>query len=184
MKFLLTALAMAPVIPAALAPVPAPRRSELVNECRTPGAGWIFCDDFDQDRLRAYFEYDAKNGSFVRSSGLGNGGSHAMKARFAVGQVDAGALHLAFGRTPQPIVRPVDAGMADYREIYWRFYLKYQPGWTGGGGNKVTRAFGFASDTSWAQNMFGHVWSGSRAGNYLVLDPASGTDPAGRLLTD
>jgi hypothetical protein len=162
----------------------APSPNGLVNECSAPGAGWIFCDDFEQDRLGAYFEYDPKNGSFVRASGVGNGGSYAMKARFAAGQVDAGALHLAFGRTPQAIFRPADAGTANYREIYWRFYLKYQPGWAGGGGHKITRAFGFGSPTSWAQTMFGHVWSGARAHiNYLVLDPASGTDLAGNLVT-
>jgi hypothetical protein len=163
---------------------PPPPPNGLVNECSAPGAGWIFCDDFDQDRLGAYFEYDAKNGSFVRASGVGNGGSPAMKARFAVGQVDAGSLHLAFGKTPQAIFRPADAGTANYREIYWRFYIKYQAGWTGGGGNKVSRAFGFASTTSWAQSMFGHVWSGGGGNiNYLVLDPASGTDAAGNLVT-
>lgn len=106
-----------------------------------------------------------------------------MKARFSAGQVDAGFLHLAFGNTPQAYFQPVDAGTVNYREIYWRFYLKNQAGWTGGGGQKLTRAFGFASPTSWAQNMFGHVWSGGTGSNHLALDPASGTDLAGNLQT-
>lgn len=162
----------------------APPPSGLANECNSPGAGWIFCDDFDQDRTGSYFEYDARKGSFVRSNGVGNGGSVGMVAHYAAGQVDAGSLHLAFGKTPQAYFRPVDSGTANYREIYWRVYLKNQTGWTGGGGAKLTRAFSFASTTSWAQSMFGHVWSGSgQNSNRLVLDPASGTDLAGNLAT-
>jgi hypothetical protein len=162
---------------------PPPPPSGLANECNAPQPGWVFCDDFDQDRLSSYFEYSAQSGSFVRANGLGNSGSYAMKARFVQGQVNAGSLHLAFGKTPQAYFQPADAGTANYREIYWRFYVKYQAGWTGGGGAKLTRAFGFASPSSWAQNMFGHVWSGGTNHNYLVLDPASGTDLAGNLVT-
>lgn len=157
--------------------------NRLAHECRDPGAGWIFCDDFDEDRLDRYFEYDARRGSFVRAAGLGVGGSFAMRARFSAGQVEAGSLHLLFGKTPQRRFRPVDDGTAVYREIFWRFYLKNQPGWTGGGGNKLTRAFSFASPGHWGQSMFAHVWSGGAGNNFLVLDPASGTDPSGRLLT-
>jgi hypothetical protein len=157
--------------------------SRVAHECRTPRDGWIFCDDFDEDRLGRYFEYDARRGSFVRSPGDGLGGSPAMRARFAAGQVEAGSLHLAFGRTPQARFRPADQGTATYREIYWRFYLRHQPGWTGGGGHKLSRVFGFASETTWAQSMFGHLWSGGPGHHHLVLDPASGTDPGGRLRT-
>lgn len=164
-------------------PPPPPPPGSLVNECATPGAGWIWCDDFDQDRLSSYFEYDSKGGDFVRTNGVGNSGSYGMRARFGPGQVDAGALRLAVGKTPQVYFRAADAGTANYRELFWRFYLKNQAGWTGGGGMKLSRAFGFASTTSWAQNMFGHVWSGGTANNHLTLDPASGTDAAGNLQT-
>jgi hypothetical protein len=160
-----------------------PPPSGLANECATPKVGWIWCDDFDQDRLASYFEYDAKNGSFVRASGGGNENSYAMKASFAQGQVDAGYLHVAFGKTPQPYFAPVDAGTVNYRELYWRFYVRYQPGWTGGGGAKISRATSFASSTSWAQAMIAHVWSGGAGQNHLSIDPASGTDTAGTLKT-
>lgn len=162
----------------------APPGRGLANECANRAAAWIWCDDFDQDRLASYFEYTARNGSFVRVGGAGLEASTGMRGRFTAGQVDAGALHLAFGKTPDPYFRPVDAGTALYREIYWRFYLWNAPGWTGGGGFKLTRATSFAS-AGWAQAMIGHLWSGGSAprDDYLVLDPASGTDPAGALVT-
>ena len=166
-------------------PPSTPPSGGLANECASPEPGWIWCDDFDQDRLGQYFEYQSAGGSFARAAGVGNEGSYGMRARFAQGQVNAGALHLAFGRTPQSYFKAVDAGTRDYREIYWRFYLRHEPTWTGGGGNKLTRAFSFASPESWAQSMIAHVWSGGSdpSWNFLVLDPASGTDAAGSLRT-
>jgi hypothetical protein len=156
-------------------------------DCATPQAGWIWCDDFEQDRLSHYFEYDTAGGNFVRAAGVGVGGSTGMRARWAaVGQPGAGSLHLAFGKTPQSYFRPVDAGTANYREIYWRMYLKHQPGWIGGGGDKLSRATILASSSTWAQAMSAHVWSGESPGpnqNYLYIDPASGTDASGNLRT-
>jgi hypothetical protein len=44
-----------------------------------------------------------------------------MRARFSrAGQVEGGYLYLAIGKAPSPYFRPVDAGPARYREIYWR----------------------------------------------------------------
>ncbi len=158
----------------------------LVNECASPEAGWIWCDDFDVDRLSTYFEVESPGGSFTRVNGVGNSGSYGMRAHWNVGQVSAGALHLTFGRLPQAGFRPVDAGTADYREIFWRVYLRNQPGWTGGGGDKLSRAFVFASSTSWAQAAIAHVWAGddgSAFENVLMVDPARGTDAGGTLVT-
>ncbi len=167
-----------------------PPPSGLTNECQSPQAGWIWCDDFDQDRLSQYFEYINPGGSsFVREAGVGTEGSYGMRVHFNKDQVEAGALHLAFGRTPGSYFRPVDAGNADYREIFWRMYLKHQSGWGDGGGFKLSRATVFAG-SNWSQAMIAHVWSGlSFQGDtnpsryYLVLDPASGTDQAGNLQT-
>lgn len=154
----------------------------LVNECSRPQSGWIWCDDFDQDRLGQYFEYDSRGGRFVRATGVGVGGSGAMRARFNAGDVNAGSLKLAFGRTPDSYFRPVDGGTANYREIYWRFYLRNEPGWTGGGGDKLARAVVFAG-SNWSEALIAHVWSGGAGNNYLVLDPASGTDTQGNVRT-
>jgi hypothetical protein len=168
----------------------APSRQGLgeprANECAAPRAGWIWCDDFEQDRLSKYFEYDSAGGRFVRTPGVGVAGSFGMRARWeSAGRVEAGSLHLAMGKTPQKYVRPVDAGTKLYREVFWRLYLRLQPGWRGGGGDKLSRVMSLAS-TSWAEAMIAHVWSGTSPGpdqEYLALDPASGADPAGTLRT-
>ena len=106
-----------------------------------------------------------------------------MRARFQAGQVDAGALHLAIGKTPQAYFRSAAGGNSVYREIWWRVWLRREPGWTGGGGAKLTRATIFSSPDSWAQAAIAHVWSGGPGDLYLVLDPASGTGPDGRVVT-
>lgn len=155
----------------------------LVNECATPGTGWLWCDDFDQDRLASYFEVETDGGVFARVNGVGNGGSYGMRSRWAtVGQVSAGALHLALGKTPQSYFRPVDAGTAIRRELYWRVYVRLQPGWVGGGADKLSRALIFASSTTWATAATAPVWSGQGAFvNFISVDPVSGTDAAGVL---
>ena len=153
----------------------------LTNECSSPGSGWIWCDDFESNRLGSYFEH-VNPGSFSRESGVGVNGSSGMQAHFTTGLVNAGNLKLAFGRTPDPYMNPVDNGTSDYRDVYWRVFLKHQPGWTGGGGDKLSRAMIFAG-SDWSQAAIGHVWSGGSGSNYLYLDPASGTDAAGNLQT-
>ncbi|MQA92733.1 MAG: hypothetical protein GEU90_21335 [Gemmatimonas sp.] len=159
------------------------RGSGIVNECSNPAAGWIFCDDFEQNRLDSYFEYDDAGGAFARIGSTGVEGSFGMRTQFGQGSVNAGSLKLAFGRTPDGYFRPADAGTANYREIYWRVYVRNEPGWTGGGGDKLSRATSFAT-SNWAEAFIAHVWSGGGSdANYLVADPASGTDAQGNLQT-
>jgi hypothetical protein len=163
--------------------VTSPTTAGLPNECATPKPGWIWCDDFDQDRLASYFEVDGAKGAFTRTAGAGNGGSWAMRAHFAAGAVSVGSLKVAFGRTPSVTFRPVDGGTVDHRELYWRVYLRNQPGWVGGGGDKLSRMMVLATG-GWAQAMMAHLWSGGTTSrDYLVLDPASGTDVQGNLKT-
>jgi hypothetical protein len=155
----------------------------VAAECASRKAAWIWCDDFEQDRLSSYFEYVAANGSFVRTTGVGRNGSYGMRGRFAPGQIAAGNLKLAFGRTPSATFRPVDAGTKNYREIYWRLYLRNQPGWVAGGANsKLSRATVFAG-SNWSQAAIGHVWSTGASNTLLGVDPASGTDAAGNVVT-
>ena len=159
----------------------------LASECQSPGTGWIWCDDFDVDRITSgsnYFEYDSHSGSFVRTAGVGVDGSSAMRVRWTQGQVDAGYLHLAIGRTPSAYFDPVDGGTQDYRELYWRVYLRLQSGWVGGGAEKLSRAFIFAN-SNWAQAMIAHVWGGPDPADrdYLLIDPVRGTDTSGNLVT-
>ncbi|MBT8405018.1 MAG: hypothetical protein KJP18_14240 [Gemmatimonadetes bacterium] len=160
-----------------------PDTATAATECAAAPAAWIWCDDFDVDRLGSYFEVHDADGAFVRAEGVGRDGSVGMRVHFDEGQVAAGSLHLAVGRTPDAYIRPADAGTTDYRELFWRVWLRYEPGWIGGGGWKVGRAFVFASPDSWAQAMIAHVWSGGPDHHQLVIDPARGTDEGGRLVT-
>jgi hypothetical protein len=151
------------------------------DECAAPRPGWIWCDDFEQDRLSRYFEYDSADGAFVRVRGVGRNGSYGMRAQFARGQVSAGALHLALGRVPAKYFRTVDEGTALYRDVYWRLYLRNQRGWVGGAGNKLTRVSSLVT-SDWAEAMAAHLWGGDAPDtNVLQLDPVSGTDPLGNL---
>jgi hypothetical protein len=146
---------------------------------------WLWCDDFEVDRLPSYFEYDQRHGRFVREAGVGVAQSTGMRAEYLPGDPHGGFLHLAFGKTPSAYMRPVDAGTAQYRDIYWRFNLRLQPGWIGGGADKLTRATILSSDR-FAQAAIGHLWSGGLPGSdpeRLYLDPASGTDESGVLRT-
>jgi len=168
---------------AAQATTPAAAGAPLANECANPRREWIWCDDFEQDRLRQYFEYEDVSGRFARVAGVGVKGSFGMRARFARGETSAGSLHLAVGKVPDKYFRPVDAGTTTYRELYWRLYVRYQPGWTGGVGYKLTRAMSFTS-SSWSEAMVAHLWGGDPPDtNYLQLDPVSGTDPLGHVLS-
>ena len=151
--------------------------------CSAPRPEWIWCDDFEVDRAGSYFEYDSAGGRFVRFAGVGRDSSYGMRVRYEAGITNSGHLSLAMGRTPDRYFRPVDDGLRVHREIYWRVYLRLQPGWRGGGGYKLSRAIVFATP-GWAEAAIAHVWSGRPGqGNTLLLDPASGTDPAGTLRT-
>src|SRR2546423_7490847 len=186
------------IVPAALVPLPlvpqACQRDEATapqlprpraqaaagSECAYPPPGTNGFDDFEVDRLSSYFERLSAN-PFELPAGVGLDGSYGMKAGYTPGVSQAGDLKLAFGRSPDPdFVKPVDAGTSDYRDIYWRAYLKNQAGWTGGGGGALSRATVLASP-SWAQAAVGHLFASE--GDVLVLDPVRGTDGAGNLVT-
>ena len=169
---------------ATTARVPAPT-PPTAAECGSPRPEWLWCDDFEQDRIARYFEYDAAGGNFARAAAVGYGGSSGMRVRWIAGAVSTGGLHLAIGRTPSTYFRPVDAGTANYREVYWRLYVKHQAGWVGGAGVKLSRAFIFAN-SNWAQAAIAHIWGGVGTGpdqNILIADPASGTSTSGTLIT-
>jgi hypothetical protein len=153
-----------------------------VRECDTPRQGWIFCDDFERDRLDGYFAHSASNGQFTRAPGVGVEGSHGMKVRWEAGQVSAGALQVMVGRNPVTVKVAGDP-TRDYRELYWRMYVRHQPGFRGGGADKLSRATVLAG-SDWRQAMIAHVWSGKESeSDRLVVDPASGTDADGNVRT-
>jgi hypothetical protein len=138
----------------------------------------IWCDDFDDgiSPSQKYFEYDNNNGDFVPVPGQGVNGSVAMQVKWQKGEVSAGGLRRTFGRSP---VNSQSHSKTDFKEIYWRQYLRMQSGWTGNP-YKLSRATIFAT-SNWAQAMIAHLWQGS--GNVLALDPASGINANGKLIT-
>ena len=46
-------------------------------------------------------------------------------------------------------IAPTDV---DYDDVYWRHYVRYQPGWDGGSPAKMSRTFSFGA-ANWAQAM-------------------------------
>jgi len=102
---------------------PAPDQPQATN------TAVIFYEDFGQlpDWRTRCFEYAPEKGSFVctPSDGLANG---AMDCQFEKGQVSAGSLKVLFGKNP------FGRGWRreeTVREIYWRVYVKHEPGWEG-----------------------------------------------------
>jgi len=118
----------------------------------------------------------------VRTPAAGYGGSVGMRATYTAGQANAGSLHLAFGRTPSSYFKPADAGTANYRELYWRFYVYRKSGWVGNGPGKMTRVTIFAK-ADYSQAMIAHGWTSDTDDRYLLLDPATGTDASGNVVT-
>lgn len=152
----------------------------LSNECITPEPEWIWCDDFEVDRSADYFE-----GTVDRQTGTGVGGSIAAAFHFTQNNSGAGGFKIAFGRTPSVYFRAVDDGVRDYRQVYWRMFVFIPESWVGNGADKLSRAT-IMADSNWSQAMIAHVWSGADPGSnsdVLLLDPASGTDTSGNLVT-
>ncbi len=152
--------------------------ADLVGfSCNHAPEGTIFCDDFESGNLDGrYFEKSSK----LSVDDVGRDGSKGIRVSFDKGVIEAGSLKKSFGTTPSGYIgNPALNSDIKYDEIYWRIDLRTQPGWQGGGGDKLSRVTTFAKD-NWAQGMIGHIWS---SGDYLVMDPASGIDADGNLVS-
>lgn len=155
------------------------------NECENWPAlhpQWIFCDDFDDGtaliREGRYFEYGDDSGDFAPVPGAGVNAGTGMRTIFQAGEVGAGGFKLAFGRVPGSYFDTGIRNTEDFRDIYYRMYLKNQAGWEGSPA-KLSRATVFAG-SNWSQAMIAHLWS---SGDYLLVDPASGVDDNGNVVT-
>ncbi|NIM94481.1 MAG: hypothetical protein GTO18_12335 [Anaerolineales bacterium] len=158
-------------------PFPQPPTAECAN-WQVAHPEWIFCDDFEVDApmvgMGRYFEFDDDGGDFSRMESIGVNGSYGMRVLWQQGEVGAGSLKVAFGRNPNGYmnktqIRPNE----DFREVYYRMYLKMQDGWQGNPG-KLSRATIFPSSSDWSQAMIAHLWGGR--GNALALDPVRCVD--------
>lgn len=139
----------------------------------------LWCDDFEDATplSQKYFEYDNNGGDFIPAAGAGLAGSKGMQVKWQQGEVDAGNIKRTFGRSP---VNSQSHSSQDFREIYWRIYVKTQDGWTGNP-YKLSRATIFAQ-SNWAQAMIAHIW-GDGTGDTLMSDPTTGIDVNGNLVT-
>ena len=88
-------------------------------------------------------------------------------------EVGAGGLMLAFGRNPQDYMNKNIRSDEDFREIYYRMYLKMQSGWQGSP-DKLSRITIFNSANDWSQAMIAHLWSGKDG--ELLMDPVRCAD--------
>jgi len=154
--------------------------ASLADECpsnwKTLHPAWIWCDDFETNKLSSYFDPSGQ-GAFTRAAGAGFNGTFGMQTTWAAGDLNAGSLKLAFGLTPAGSGITPPAGVdatTKFREIYYRVYLKSQAGWVSGASSqsKFSRATSFVA-ADWSQAMIAHVWSAGTNNNYLILDPAS-----------
>ena len=122
----------------------------------------IWHDDFNGPEK----PYTESQGKIDTSQGYGGVGG-SMLGFYKKGTRGIGNRKVFFGDSPTGKV--INRGQ-QYNEIYWRFYVKHQYGWTGGGPAKLSRATSIVSP-NWAQAMIAHVWS---SGEALTLDPATG----------
>ncbi len=142
---------------------------------------WIFCDDFENsDPLVGpgrYFEYDDNVGDFTVVDGVGVRDSRGMRARWQAGEVNAGGLKLGFGRNPSSYMNSGIRSNEDFREIYYRMYLKMQSGWQGST-DKLSRAIVIARD-DWSEGAIAHLWGDGKS--RLAIDPAGCVDSSNNV---
>ena len=142
----------------------------------------IFYDNFDGSTSLAsrYLEYGNDGGNCVPITydALGDSGK-SLRAVFHKGDTEVGGVKLVFGRNPMDYRNMAVNPTEDYRDVYWRVYVKHQLDWTGNPA-KMSRATSFAG-SNWSQAMIAHVWGGS--GNGLCIDPASGVDANSNVVT-
>lgn len=142
---------------------------------------WIFCDDFEKAGAMVaqgrYFEHDNNKGEFNTAAGTGYLGSTGMRAVFQSGEVEAGNLKLGFGRSPSAYFSKGIRPNSDFREVYYRMFVRLQKGWKGNP-FKLSRATVMAK-SDWSQAMIAHLWGDD--GERLKLDPVSCTDAAGTV---
>jgi hypothetical protein len=139
--------------------LPGPRpgaASRLEEECldwRANHPEWIFCDDFESDAPmkspERYFEYGDDEGHFVPLDGL------------------------AFGRNPNGYMNSQQRNDEDFREVFYRMYLRMQAGWEGNPA-KLSRATIFNHPSDWSQAMIAHLWSDGKG--HLLVDPVRCVD--------
>ncbi|MEP7256936.1 MAG: polysaccharide lyase [Flavitalea sp.] len=144
---------------------------------------WIFSDDFESDKpfiaQGRYFEYGDNGGEFVPITGVGVNSSIGMRVKWQQGEEEAGNLKLGFGKQPDGYMDKGIHSSDNFRDIYYRSYIKMGAGWQGNP-YKHSRAMIF-SGADWSQAMIAHLWQNETDG--LAMDPATGVDASGTVIT-
>ena len=145
-----------------------PRIESVVPLAKQPhedNRATIWYDDFNGPDK----PYGDAAGSLDEQESFGGGPGKSLACFYDKGSQGTGNRKVFFGDYPTggKVVRKDER----FDAIYWRVYVKHQPGWTGGGEAKLSRATSLTS-ANWTQAMIAHVWSGP--GDSLTLDPASG----------
>ncbi len=169
-------VSMAALAPAAEPDPPpeSPRIESVVPLPRQPhedDPAVIWYDDFDGPPRR----YTEGRNAPTDESALGGSGK-SLPMIYEKGRRGTGNRKVFFGDSPTG--RVVRRGER-FTDVYWRIYVKHQPGWTGGSPAKMSRATSIVSGR-WNQAMIAHVWGGG--GLKLTLDPAGGVR-GGRVVT-
>jgi hypothetical protein len=134
----------------------------------------IWYDDFDDDKQQErYAEKSGETTDEIRFGGRGR----SLRMHYPKGDRGIGGRKVFFGDSPTYPAKTVRRGET-FIDVYWRFYVRHQHGWTGGGPAKLSRATSLVPP-GWRQAMIAHVWS---SGEALTLDPASGVR-AGQVVT-
>ncbi|MFO0754188.1 MAG: hypothetical protein U0411_12805 [Thermodesulfovibrionales bacterium] len=162
-------------------PLASPSRAGECQDRQSLHPEWIFCDDFEgsvsltgQGR---YFEYDDAGGAFTLAGGVGLDGSKGMRAVWQQGVTDAGSLKLGFGRNPSGGMNTGIRSTENFREVYYRMYLRMQDGWQGNPG-KLSRATVITAG-DWSQAMIAHLWNDDA--DHLLIDPVRCVDSGGTV---
>ncbi|MHA6485029.1 cohesin domain-containing protein [Paenibacillus sp. strain BS8-2] len=101
------------------------------DECEAIQEAWLFCDDFDEDRLSSYYHH-SHPALLKRTAGTGMEDSTSLDGIFS-GNNGHGNIRLAFGKTPDALVyKPVGDPDEVVREFSWRFYVKNDEAWSVG----------------------------------------------------
>ncbi|MDX2505577.1 MAG: hypothetical protein QNL62_14020 [Gammaproteobacteria bacterium] len=151
-----------------------------------PNPNVIWCDSFEDEDLGSgntvdenYYIFDKGSDpeNMVRVNNQSIHGVYALKHHWnaGAGSGGTGSFIRTFGRNP---ANSQSHSSQDFNDIYWRFYIKLQAGFSGQP-NKLTRATIF-TDKNWAQAMIAHMWALNNGP--LELDPATGIDLNTNLL--
>lgn len=141
----------------------------------------IWYDNFDNSQFLSSRYLESPRVTPISYEALGGSG-RSVRARWRLGQIDAGNLKKTFGRNPMDYKGFAARPTEDFTEIYWRQYVKMQEGWVGQPA-KLSRASSFSA-SNWSQAMVAHVWEDNGSLRGLGLDPVRGVNSNSQVVTN